>query len=693
MKQLKIDSQNNKDIIGVIRELIDYLNTYNAIFIPFLGPINSGKTAIINGIIGKNLLPTGLEECTKRSIIIGYDDVNDENMVISNINLEKKNFFNEDKYFFRKKKNSIIGKGINQVKDTLIGLNNKFPESEKDSFYFIKTKIRLFDELGLDKDMKKMIYLIDFPGFGTGNFFEKDIYKNVMTMCNSFVFVVKNLKINEKNNSIILNNLFYKTKDQANIFSLKDFLNSCLFIINNDKEQTTTDNDLDLGKIQIQEVIKNEIGKENIKLRFFNAEIYSNYTSYYNYFFDLNNLFKNEYKKFQDYNINVFKYPENYITNTKYKTFSEYLIAKIKQKTNSIFSNVKFSNLKESPEIEKHIENIVKQNTYFDIKNDKIKNLAKYIYFSQENIDKLDIFENSGIINFKQVFLEQIYYGNNQIKNQINANIINVFRRLDLFFEEKKEINNFEEKIKKIKSKLLEIPINDWEIDIANNLEKLSKLLDAKNLNELLKEKTYEEIIKDINNDLKLNLLELKRQFQIYVNKKVEIINRLAFEAESDLVNFYKDEYILIPLFQEYYIKYFGDEKKTNLENEMYNNIINSSENLIDILLHKGIIELIKSFFGSKYHISNIIQIIKINYLDCTKNTLIKFSNLIKGYIGDLVDLFDFIWYNFEINFNEDQKNKWSSLKQFYGEKKKEILGENEIIDKIIKANKEVIKE
>ena len=190
------------------------------------------------------------------------------------------------------------------------------------------------------------------------------------------------------------------------------------------------------------------------------------------------------------------------------------------------------------------------------------------------------------------------------------------------------------------------------------------------------------EIIKDINNDLKLNLLELKRQFQIYVNKKVEIINRLAFEAESDLVNFYKDEYILIPLFQEYYIKYFGDEKKTNLENEMYNNIINSSENLIDILLHKGIIELIKSFFGSKYHISNIIQIIKINYLDCTKNTLIKFSNLIKGYIGDLVDLFDFIWYNFEINFNEDQKNKWSSLKQFYGEKKKEILGENEIIEK-----------
>jgi hypothetical protein len=39
--------------------------------------------------------------------------------------------------------------------------------------------------------MKKMIYLIDFPGFGTENFFEKKIYKNVMTICNSFFLLLK----------------------------------------------------------------------------------------------------------------------------------------------------------------------------------------------------------------------------------------------------------------------------------------------------------------------------------------------------------------------------------------------------------------------------------------------------------------------------------------------------------------------
>jgi hypothetical protein len=132
--KLKINIPKNKDIIGIIRELIDYLKTYNVIFIPFLGPTNAGKTTIINGIIGKYLLPTGLRECTKRGIIIGYEDVNDDNMTISNINLEKERYLNKDKFYFYNR-NSVIGKGLSQVKDTLIGLNNKFPKSEKDSFY------------------------------------------------------------------------------------------------------------------------------------------------------------------------------------------------------------------------------------------------------------------------------------------------------------------------------------------------------------------------------------------------------------------------------------------------------------------------------------------------------------------------------------------------------------------------------
>ena len=50
MEQLKINIKENKNIIDIIRQLIDYLKTYNAIFIPFLGPTNAGKTTIIKSI-------------------------------------------------------------------------------------------------------------------------------------------------------------------------------------------------------------------------------------------------------------------------------------------------------------------------------------------------------------------------------------------------------------------------------------------------------------------------------------------------------------------------------------------------------------------------------------------------------------------------------------------------------------------
>ena len=100
LEQLKINIKENKNVIDIIRKLIDYLKTYNVIFIPFLGPTNAGKTTIINGIIGKDLLPTGMKECTKRGIIIGYDDVNDDDMIIANISLEKEKYLNQDKFFF-----------------------------------------------------------------------------------------------------------------------------------------------------------------------------------------------------------------------------------------------------------------------------------------------------------------------------------------------------------------------------------------------------------------------------------------------------------------------------------------------------------------------------------------------------------------------------------------------------------------
>ena len=72
----------------------------------------------------------------------------------------------------------------------------------------------LFDEMGIDESTKRMIYLIDFPGYGTGNVFEKEIYNKVMSICNSFIFVARNTVIKEKNSRTVLKQIFQQAKEQ-----------------------------------------------------------------------------------------------------------------------------------------------------------------------------------------------------------------------------------------------------------------------------------------------------------------------------------------------------------------------------------------------------------------------------------------------------------------------------------------------
>ena len=158
------------------------------------------------------------------------------------------------------------------------------------------------------------------------------------------------------------------------------------------------------------------------------------------------------------------------------------------------------------------------------------------------------------------------------------------------------------------------------------------------------------------------------------------------------MTNFYKDIKIFNKAsFKEYYINYFGDETKKDLTGEIYNYIINSSESLLDILFNNGIFEVIKSIFYSECYLLNIINIIKNNYSNCVKRALTKFSNVAKNYINEYINLLDFILFNFDKNFNKEQKTKWSKLKILYEEKKMKILKEYEQINKTLENNKEMI--
>ena len=267
LKKSKIDINKIQSLFDEITDTLKFVKHSEQIFIPILGLSNAGKTTILNGIIGRNILPTDLKECTKRGIIIRYEDLEDEEISIYKSNFIEGKYLDKPHYFFNE--GYIIGKGIKQVNDLLKGLNYKFTEIEEDCFYYIKTKIKLFDELDISDSLKRKIYLIDFPGYGTDNkFMEKQICKKIVGNSSSFIFLVKNGIIIENQIKQIIDYIFNQNKNQ-NIYS--ETIKSCSFILNIDNSLTSKEINLEQAKKDIKKNIENKIDFNNINICFFNG--------------------------------------------------------------------------------------------------------------------------------------------------------------------------------------------------------------------------------------------------------------------------------------------------------------------------------------------------------------------------------------------------------------------------------------
>lgn len=69
--------------------------------------------------------------------------------------MKEKDFLGYTNYYFDVKTKDLIGKGEKEVIETLNGLNYSFNEKEKDSFYYIRTKIKVFEGLKLSESIKR----------------------------------------------------------------------------------------------------------------------------------------------------------------------------------------------------------------------------------------------------------------------------------------------------------------------------------------------------------------------------------------------------------------------------------------------------------------------------------------------------------------------------------------------------------
>ena len=626
IKNSKTQNEKFENITNELIRIIEFLKIYDVIFIPFLGPSNAGKSTIINGIIGYEILPSDLNECTKRGIIIKYWPSDEPS--IRKANFKEEHFLGQINYYFEA--GNLIGTGIKQVKDTLKGLNYEFNEKEEDSFYYIKTKIKLFDDLEFDDSLKNMIYLIDLPGFGTENVFEKEIYNKVLSICNSFIFVVRNSVIKDKTNQQMVKRIFEQAKNQKKVFISK-FLKSCLFIFNNDKDQSTTQEDLDIARKDIRYLLNNNdsnndvLEDDDIKACFFNAKYYFNYCSNYNYFFNINELFEMEHKNYLEAKCNLYKQPNNKKINPN-NSFFDYLYNILLSKVKNEFKE----KISRNQSINENIKSIanekinkIKNEDTTDIPTNQNKNkILQLLSFGQENISKIKTLKESGVENIKNALSFQINFINKSKQGKLHEELNNVIDLLDMFFrrdfsERKKDLTRIDEfkiNMKYVKEGLdLLIKKNKEKAQMLedNYIDEVIESLNSKknDLEQLLKNDKKEGVLERINQEIFSSLESLHQKLIQYIESNENSSWNLLKEAKNYVDEFEKKKKFNVEKLKKYLSRELGSEKK-NLQTEILNEIKNSCESLSDIISQKGFKEWIVSIFSSTKFLENVIDMI-----------------------------------------------------------------------------------
>ena len=400
------NSNNNNKNNGTIsklkikyNEINNYFDKTSAIRFLLVGPHNSGKSSILNNIIGYNqkFLPTDLKETTKTGIIIKYVKKGETPKLFDSKFITNKSGYN----YFEYNKDEPIAEGETNIYSTICGLNNEYSNNSNLEFFLLESPIEFLDKMNITEEEKKKIELIDYPGLDTEFELAKVKAKDLLKIVDGFIYVLFEISFDKANKDVFI--LMYNTIKERINFSF----NTCLFILN---KIDSFNEGINYEKIQEQilkifdktnkfmkstEVLelKQKIGDENISLSGFSSQRYDEYKKLeenilnFENFIEINNTKKEEYFSFfkSEEDIIIKNLKENYLEKINIKNFNP----------NQNEFNIRLNDLK----------NIFKNKKKVDIeKLKKIVNLYLYILENRTNLKVYKLSKISDLLrNFKQV--------------------------------------------------------------------------------------------------------------------------------------------------------------------------------------------------------------------------------------------------------------------------------------------------
>ena len=357
------------------------------------------------------------------------------------------------------------------------------------------------------------------------------------------------------------------------------------------------------------------------------------------------------------------------------------LITKAKQFDTKLKKTQKFDkNIQES--INKFFEEIGEYN------NQNKNYIIKILSFCKENINKMNNINNSNIIEFKNIFKSQILYVNETKQKELRESIYNILSTLDMFFgkefvekkkdrEEidifKKEMNNLKEEIQS----LIESNVKNNSIIIKRfRGDMLNSFFEKRNnLEILLKDNNYKEIVDEINKETENNIENLINSIKEYLELNNTKCSEL-FKKIINIINSFKENKISSFIkydFKSYLSNVFSDGKK-DLNSEIMNEIKNRCENLIDIFQKKGVKEWFCSFLSSYYYLQNVIDLVVQTYTLKIGNFLNMIEKESNKYLTQIIKKIDDYTSSSTMEFTDFQNKKWLELCEKYEKIKSQIM-------------------
>jgi hypothetical protein len=273
------------------------------------------------------------------------------------------------------------------------------------------------------------------------------------------------------------------------------------------------------------------------------------------------------------------------------------------------------------------------------------------------------------------------------MQEEIKEKMNNIITTLDMFFRKDfkerkkdiKEVNNFVTSINLEKDKIKNLKKENDEkiLMIEKNIITHIKgsLTNKKDIIEnQLKSKNYNQILEEINDEMKSKLGNLASQIKDFINYNSEETSKIKTSAQryidcfSGRRNSLKNDFS----FKKYISKDIGDENK-DLNDDILNDIKHSCESLTNIFMKKGFKDWFYSLFSSKNYLENIIDMMIETFMSKIEYVFNVLQKSARSYLNDLTRLIDQNVNSVTMKFNDEQLVIWKSLCLNY-EKTREII-------------------